>query len=325
MSTRRAKSNTGFLIGVGILVVAILVGSAVATIGTRSRGGIVTTPIPTSQSDAYPQLFADGLDRQVLVDLEPIRIVSLTPSFTEIAFALGAGSHIIARDELSTYPSQAIEKPSLSKENRTVEKIKALNPDVVWLGPGDKSLAAELDKAKITNLYFDEPVNFRAMISRIYLISRLVNKRDFANEIVSPLQTRLSAIDENLKDVLHGQGMKSYIELNTDFETASIDTLPGDFLFRLHTTNIFEKAAEKQFIAKSEDIISGNPDVIFLTQPAENENIGTLKKKPGWSEIAAVKSGKVYSVDAIKVLYGTPRGVDELERLAKLLYPEKFK
>jgi len=325
LSTRRGKSNAVFYIGVGVLVVAILVGAAVATIGTRSSGGVVATPIPTGQSGPYPQLFADGLDRQVLVDLAPIRMISLSPSFTEIAFALGEGSHIIARDELSTYPVQAIEKPSLSKENRTVEKIKALNPDVVWLSPADKNLAADLDKAKITNLYFDEPTNLRAMISRIYLVSRLVNKRDFANEVVPPLEIRLSTVDNTLKGVLHGQGMKTYIELSSNLDTVSLDTLPGNFLYQLHTTNIFEKNAEKQFTAKSEDIIAANPDVIFLTEPADKENLETLKNRSGWSQIAAVKNGRVYNVDPMKVLYGTPRSVDELERLAKLVYPEKFK
>lgn len=322
MNAKRVKSNTGFFIGVAILVVAVLIGSALATIGTRSGGGVTATPVPTSQIGAFPQMFADGLDRQVLVELEPIRVVSLSPSFTEIAFALGAGDRIIARDELSTYPAQAIEKPSLSKENITVEKIKALNPDMVWLGIGDKTIASELDKAKIANLYFEEPANFRAMISRIYLVSRLLNKRDFANEIVNPLQIRLSALDEALKGVRHGEGMKSYIELPKELETVSVNALPGDFLFQLHTTNIFEQNAEKQFVAKSEDVISADPDVIFLTGSA---NIETLKKRQGWSEIAAVKNGRVYNVDDIKVLFGTPRSVDELERLAKLLYPENFK
>ncbi len=323
MSTRRAKkSNTGFFIGVGIFVLAILAGSAAITVGTRSTGGLAT-PVPTSQTGVYPQLFADGLDRQVTVDIEPLRIVSLSPSFTEIIFALEKGDHLIARDELSTFPAQAIEKPSLAKENRMVDKIKSLNPDIVLLGPADKALAADLDKSKITNLYFEEPANYRAVISRIYLISRLVNKRDFANTIVPPLEAKLKAIDEALKDVRHGEGMKSYIELGSQFETASVATLPGDFLYQLHTTNIFEQSAEKQFIAKSEDIISANPDVIFLTNPAEN--IDALRKRPGWSEIAAVKNGKVYNVDPIQVTYGTPRSVDELGRAAKLLYPEKIK
>ncbi len=322
MSTKRSKSNTGFYIGAGILVIAILAGSAALTVGTRS-GGELATPVPTSQSSVYPQLFGDSLDRQVIVDVEPLRIVSLTPSLTEIAFSLGEGDSIVARDELSTYPSQAIEKPGLSKENRTIEKINALNPDLVWLGPADKALAAELDKAKITNLYFEEPTTLRAMISRIYLISRLVNKREFANTIVLPIETKLQAIEVALKDVRHGEGMKSYIELGSQFETSSLATMPGDFLYQLHTTNIFEQSAEKQFIAKSQDIISANPDVIFLTNPSEN--IDTLKRRPGWSEIAAVKNGKVYNADPLKVQYGTPRSVDELERLAKLLYPEKVK
>lgn len=325
MSTRRGKSNTSFFVGLVILIVVILVGAAVATVGTRSVGGVVATPNPTSQSGAYPQLFSDGLNRQVVVGLTPKRIISLSPSFTEIAFALEESSHIIARDDLSTYPVQAIEKPSLSKENRTIEKIKALNPDIVWIGTADKNLAAELDKATITNLYFDEPTTLRAMISRIYLVSRLVNKRDFANEVVPPLETRLAAVDNTLKGVLQGQGMKTYIELSSNLETVSLDTLPGDFLYRLHTTNIFEKSAKKQFAAKSEDVIAANPEVIFLTEPADKENLGTLKNRPGWSQIDAVKNGRVYNVDPIKVLYGTSRSVDELERLAKLLYPEKFK
>jgi iron complex transport system substrate-binding protein len=206
----------------------------------------------------------------------------------------------------------------------SVEKIKERNPDLVWLGPKNKDLAKELDKANIQNLFFEEPNSLRSMISRIFLIGRLANKREESRSVVSPLEQKLRMIDDTLKDIQFGKGPRSYIELSPEHETVSVGTLPGDILFQLRTANIFEKAVDKQFKAKEEDIIANDPEVIFLAQPLDKESLETLKKRPGWSNISAVKNGRVYNVDANLVLLGVPRTIDEFERLAKLLYPEKF-
>lgn len=51
----------------------------------------------------------------------------------------------------------------------------------------------------------------------------------------------------------------------------------------------------------------------------------TLKSKPGWSELSAVKSGQIYAVDGNAYFNRSgPRIVDSVEILAGLIHPERF-
>ena len=62
----------------------------------------------------------------------PQAIISLSPSSTEMLFAIGAGAQVIAVDEYSDYPAQALDVPhDLSGFEPNVEAIAALNPDLV--------------------------------------------------------------------------------------------------------------------------------------------------------------------------------------------------
>ena len=62
----------------------------------------------------------------------PQAIISLAPTQTEILFAIGAGEQVIAVDQMSNYPAEALDKPhDLSGFEPNVEAIAALDPDLV--------------------------------------------------------------------------------------------------------------------------------------------------------------------------------------------------
>lgn len=50
-----------------------------------------------------------------------------------------------------------------------------------------------------------------------------------------------------------------------------------------------------------------------------------VKARPGWSQISAVRDGKIYPVDADLLTRPGPRLADGLEALAKIIHPELFK
>src|SRR6266542_4733728 len=103
---------------------AIFVALIVACGGTASPAA-VNTP----QSARFPVTITSPGGTTVTLDHQPRRIVSLSPTATEMLFAIGAGSQVIAVDDQSNYPAEALQKPhDLSGYQPNVEAIAKLKP-----------------------------------------------------------------------------------------------------------------------------------------------------------------------------------------------------
>lgn len=93
----------------------------------------------------------DDLGRPVAVPETVSRIVTLAPNVTEIAYAIGAGGRIAGTDDASDYPAAAKALPKVGSMQPNIEKIVALQPDLVLASTegNPPSLAASLDAARI--------------------------------------------------------------------------------------------------------------------------------------------------------------------------------
>src|SRR5205823_14920005 len=87
----------------------------------------------------------------VVIDRQPARIVSLSPSATETLFAVGAGAQVIAVDSLSDYPPRA-PRTKLSAYSPDPEAIAAENPDLVVVAQDSTGLAAALAKIGVKTI-----------------------------------------------------------------------------------------------------------------------------------------------------------------------------
>jgi iron complex transport system substrate-binding protein len=74
----------------------------------------------------------------------------------------------------------------------------------------------------------------------------------------------------------------------------------------------------------AEAIIQSDPDVIVLADEDAGESAATVKARPGWGSVSAVKNGRVYVIDPDIVSRPGPRLVEALRTLAGYLYPGQF-
>ena len=88
---------------VGLVALAVIVLAACAPAPTATP--IPPTVAPT-QAPAVAVTVTDSSGRLVTIPTSPQRIVSLAPSTTEIAFALGLGKQIVAIDTWSDFPAE---------------------------------------------------------------------------------------------------------------------------------------------------------------------------------------------------------------------------
>src|SRR5262249_26815952 len=78
----------------------------------------------------------------------PTHIVSLSPTTTEMLFAINAGSQVVAVDDQSNYPATA-PKSDLSGYKPNAEAIAKYNPDLVVISDDSEKIAEQLAQLKI--------------------------------------------------------------------------------------------------------------------------------------------------------------------------------
>ena len=313
----------------GALLAAMLL--AAAACGSSTKYTTTTpAPSPTVTAAAFPLTVQRSDGKSLSVPAAPKRIVSLSPAATEILYALGAQSSLVAVDKNADYPDDA--KNFATKADAyepNVEAITGLAPDLVIVASDTGGIVAKLDELKLPVLFGDIDTSVKTVddvMAQITLMGKVTGTTDKASALVASLHTRVKKVEDKLADVPATSLMKVYHELDSTFYSASNGTFVGDLYRLLKLRNI---AGDGNGVAypqlTQEAIIAANPSVIVLADEEFGVTVDSVKARPGWSAIDAVKNDKIVAVNASVISRPGPRIVDALETLAKAIYLERFK
>ena len=249
----------------------------------------------------------------------PKRIISLSPSATEILYAIGAGSQVIAVDDLSNYPSKApITKLSAFSPN--VEALLNYKPDLIILN-ADATKALEvkaaLEKLKIKVFFERAPLDLKEAYLEITALGRTTGKISGAQNVISNMKSKISAA---IKKGKTSKKITFFHELDNTLYSATSDTFIGKVYKDFNFINVADQAATADSAGypqlQSEYVIKSNPKIIFLADAQYGESLETLTKRAGWNGIAAIKNKNVVALpEDIPSRWG-PRLVDFYEFIA---------
>ena len=249
----------------------------------------------------------------------PKRIISLSPSATEILYAIGAGSQVIAVDDLSNYPSKApITKLSAFSPN--VEALLNYKPDLIILN-ADATKALEvkaaLEKLKIKVFFERAPLDLKETYLEITALGRTTGKISGAQNVISNMKSKISAA---IKKGKTSKKITFFHELDNTLYSATSDTFIGKVYKDFNLINVADQAATADSAGypqlQSEYVIKSNPKIIFLADAQYGESLETLTKRAGWNGIAAIKNKNVVALpEDIPSRWG-PRLVDFYEFIA---------
>ena len=217
----------------------------------------------------------------------PKRIISLSPSITEILFEIGSGNQVIAVDNLSNYPNEA-PITDISAYDPNVEAISLLNPDLVILSYNIKNLKAALKKIGIETIYLPAPLNFEDILDQIDYLGLQTGNEDKAKKLISKMKNRMKTL-QKLRE--NEEATKIYHEIDPNYYSPSKFSFIGDIYQKLNYKNVADKADISNLgypKLSPELIISENPDLIVLPGK-DNKYVEKVKLRPGWSYIEAVK------------------------------------
>jgi iron complex transport system substrate-binding protein len=245
----------------------------------------------------------------------PERIVSLSPTHTEMLFAIGAGDRLVAVDEFSNHPAEALELPNeLSGLEPNVEAIAAFEPDLVVIGGDFTGLGDQLDAVGIA--WWDGPaaVTLDDTYDQLEQLGAVTGQVDEAAELVARMRADIDAIigDTTVPD----EPLTFYHELDPTYFSADSTTFIGELYSLLGLRNIADRAEGDSGgfpQLNAEFIVSADPDLIFLADTkCCGESAETVAARDGWGSISAVVDGNVIEMDDDIASRWGPRVVDYL-------------
>jgi len=287
-----------------------------------------TTPVPSPSPG--PIVITDSLGHTITLEKPAQRVASLAPSNTEILFAIGAGTQVVARDSFSDYPEHAkgITNVGGGFGEIDTETLVSLQPDLVLLAEiNPVEQVQTLENLGLKVFYLNNPKDLEGMYDNLRIVSRLVGHEGEADTLIEGLQARVAEVEKRVANV--SERPIVFYELDGTDPNAPWTSGPGTFidllLARAGGKNLGNSLEGAWVQISVEELIAKNPDIILLG----DFTYGGVKPedvvaRPGWDSIAAVKNQRVFPFDDNLVSRPGPRMVDGLETLAKLLHPELF-
>jgi iron complex transport system substrate-binding protein len=251
----------------------------------------------------------------VRLSSRPAAIISLSPTATEMLYAIGAGSQVKAVDSDSDYPPGA-PRTKLSAFSPNVEAIVGYKPDLIIVTTDSAGLVKQFAAFKIPVLELPAAAKLSDVYAQFGELGRATGHVAQAAQEDASLRAQLARIVAAAPR--HSAPLTYYYELDQTYYSVTSATFIGQLLSLLGLKSIADQAKGAAAAGgypqlSAEYIIKTNPDYIILADTiCCHQSAATVAKRPGWSTLAAVKAGHVVALsDDIASRWG-PRITDLL-------------
>lgn len=267
--------------------------------------------------DDFPVTVA-AANGDVEIAQRPERIVSLSPTSTEMLFAVGAGEQVVAVDDQSDFPPEA-PVTDLSGFSPNVEAIADLDPDVVFLSDDIDDVVAGLDELAVPVVHQPAAQDLEDTYEQIRQAGVATGHRQAAETLVDEMQAEIEALLDRVPDL--AEAPTYYHELDDTLFSVTSNTFIGQVYALAGLENIADAAEDTAggFPQLSNElVVEADPDLIFLadTQCCD-VSAGSIAERPGWSGLSAVENGHVFELDDDVASRWGPRVVDFFERIVE--------
>ncbi len=288
-----------------------------------------------------------------------MRICSLLPSATEIAFALGLGDQVVAVSHECDYPPEASNRPVLTKSaihqkihrslevDREVEQrggdiyeideklLGKLKPDLILTQELCHVCAVSYTKVKeaarvldaATKIVSLEPTNLEEIVDNILLVGRMTGKQGEAQRLAAQMLQRINRVREKTQTVQNKPRVFFMEWLQPPWAGGHWIPQMVDYAGGIEGLGRLGKPSHRigwdQVVEYKPEIIVLSPCGFDANQVMEEAHV--LASYQEWDTIPAFQSSRIYSVNASAYFSRSgPRVVDGLEILAHLIHPELF-
>jgi iron complex transport system substrate-binding protein len=253
------------------------------------------------------------LGRGFGVAATPKRVVSLSPAGTEILFALGKGSSVVAVDEGSDYPTEAQQLPKVKADD--VEGIAALTPDVVFVSQSATEETIKALEGKGLLVVCAEAASYNDLFASIALMAQVMDTD--AAPLVQSIQEAVR--DASAKTAELDTQPTVYFAVSDD-ANGHVSAGPGSIAYSIIQmaggVPVTAAAAEAYPVYTSEELAALAPQVVLVSSKLDIE---ALYVAEGYKDLTAVQEGRVYAVDDALINRPGPRVAEGMQAVYEAL------
>ncbi|MFC4560281.1 ABC transporter substrate-binding protein [Nocardiopsis mangrovi] len=267
-------------------------------------------PDSAAPAEGFPATVTDARG-EVTLDTAPERIVSLSPSSTEMLFAIGAGDRVAAVDEYSDFPEEA-PVTDLSGFTPSVEAISEHDPDLVVLAREAEDTAEQLEQIDVPVLVMPAAVTLDDTYSQMRLLGEATGHAEEAAQAADEVEAEVDGIVEAAREEIGDTDLSYYHELDDGMYSVTSETFIGQIYAEFGLTNIadsVEDTAGGYPQLSAEYVVEEDPDLIFLAYGGADA-ADDLAGRPAFDGITAVRNGDIVELDPDVASRWGPRVAD---------------
>jgi iron complex transport system substrate-binding protein len=308
------------------LVAALVAAAACSSSGSNAAGGNAGSS-PGASTAAAPSTAAypvtvRAANGAVTLTAKPTSIVSLSPTATEMLFAIGAGSQVKAVDKDSDFPAAA-PHTNLDGYQLNAEAVASYRPDLVVASNLTAAQIAQLRKLQIPTLLEPAATNLAGSYRELAQLGEATGHADGATRVSATMKRQIAAI---VRSTPKPAGPATYYyELDQTYYSETSATFIGQVLRLLGLTSIADSAKGAAASGgypqlSAEFILKADPRYVLLADTrCCKQSPASVAKRPGWSALGAVRQGRVIPLDDDVASRWGPRIVQLLRTVATVI------
>lgn len=287
---------------------------------TTTTAPTTTTSVPpTSTTEVVAEDFPVTIEANngpVTIESRPERIVSISPTGTEMLFAIGAGLQVIAVDDLSYFPADT-PLTDLSAFTPNLEAILAFEPDLVVASYDPENVLSDgLGAVGVPLILFFGASTIDDVYSEMRALGSATGNLELAEKVSDEISADLDSIVAEVDG--RGEGITYLHDAGFPWVTSSFSFV-GEIYSLFGLVNIADTApgAEFGFLELSDEyVVDSDPQLIFLSF---DDPSAPVSGRPGWSGVSAVVNDAVIVLDPDTSSRWGPRIVDFARDIADAL------
>lgn len=260
----------------------------------------------------------DDVGNRVRLAQPAQRIVSLAPHITELLYAVGAGDALVGVSQYSDYPPEARALPRIGGgSGLDMEAIVALQPDLViaWGSGNPRGQVSRLRQLGLT-VFISEPRVMADIVSSLERIGQLTGQAQQASVAVRRFEVQRERIARRFSgsvpvSVFYQIWDRPLMTVNGQHLLSDVGRLCGGI-------NIFAELPALAPQIGIESVLERNPQVIIAVgEQADSSAVQAFWKH--WPEVAAVRTGHVYTLPRALLVRHGPRILQGAAQLCRRL------